>query len=369
MPGRVRVLHLAAGNLFGGVETLLCTLARYRSAERRLDSDFALCFEGRLSEELRRLEQPAHLLGGVRLRHPPSVARANWKLSALLRRSRYDAVVTHGAWPHLLFGPCAKLHGLKLVEWGHGAPLQISVLDRLAAYVRPDLLIANSQHTLAALGQRVHGVQSTVIYAPVAQPAPAAKSRAELRRELNAPEDAVVILFAARLERWKGHELLLSAAARLAALGAEFRIWLCGGAQRPHEQVYLSELKQLAAHAGLSSRISFLGERSDVPALMQAADLFCQPNLGPEPFGIVFVEALYAGLPIVTTALGGAMEIVDASCGLLAEPEPSAVAAALGRLITNASLRQSLGQAAPARARLLCDPEARMDDIARAISA
>jgi glycosyltransferase involved in cell wall biosynthesis len=368
MPGRVRVLHLAAGNLFGGVETLLCTLARYRSAAQPLDSEFGLCFEGRLSEELRRLGQPAHLLGGVRLRHPGSVVRANWRLSALLRRSEYDAVVTHGAWPHLVFGPGAKLRGLKLVEWGHGAPLEMGVLDRLAGYVRPDLLIANSQHTLAALGRRVDGVHSAVIYAPVAAPVPAAKPRAVLRRELNTPEHAVVILFAARLERWKGHELLLRAAAQLGSLDADWRIWLCGGAQRPHEQAYLVELKQLAERAGLSSRVSFIGERSDVPELMQAADLFCQPNIGPEPFGIVFVEALYAGLPIVTTALGGAKEIVDASCGVFAEPEPSAIAAALERLITNPSLRQSLGQGAPARARLLCDPAARMADIARAIA-
>ena len=48
--------------------------------------------------------------------------------------------------------------------------------------------------------------------------------------------------------------------------------------------------------------------------LLAAADVFCQPNSGPEPFGIVFVEALYAGLPVIATAIGGAQEIVDAAC-------------------------------------------------------
>jgi len=118
----------------------------------------------------------------------------------------------------------------------------------------------------------------------------------------------------------------------------------------------------------LTSRVSFLGERSDVPDLLRAADIFCQPNSGPEPFGIVFVEALYAGLPVVTTDMGGPKEIVDASCGFLVAPEPAAVAAALRRLISEPALRKKLAEAAPARARQLCDPQARIEEIAQAIS-
>ena len=53
-----------------------------------------------------------------------------------------------------------------------------------------------------------------------------------------------------------------------------------------------------------------------MPALLAAADLFCQPNTAPEPFGLSLVEALQAGLPVVTSGIGGACEIVDASCGV-----------------------------------------------------
>ena len=51
-----------------------------------------------------------------------------------------------------------------------------------------------------------------------------------------------------------------------------------------------------------------------------AADLYCQPNAAAEPFGLTFIEAMYAGLPIVGTRLGGPAETVDASCGVLVEP-------------------------------------------------
>jgi glycosyltransferase involved in cell wall biosynthesis len=101
----------------------------------------------------------------------------------------------------------------------------------------------------------------------------------------------------------------------------------------------------------------FLGPRTDVPRLLAAADIHCQPNTGPEPFGIAFVEALYAGLPVVTTALGGALEIVDDRCGILVPPDDaSALTAALASLIREPSRRKELGHGGVARAKELCDP-------------
>ena len=93
------------------------------------------------------------------------------------------------------------------------------------------------------------------------------------------------------------------------------------------------------------------------PSLTPAADVHCQPNSGPEPFGIVLVEALYAGLPVVTSGLGGAAEIVDQTCGVLTAPgDAEAVAAALRSLIQDPSRQRALGIAGPSRAESLCDP-------------
>ena len=107
---------------------------------------------------------------------------------------------------------------------------------------------------------------------------------------------------------------------------------------------------------GISDRVRFAGERRDVAAILRAADIYCQPNVSPEPFGISLVEAQAAGLPIVTTALGGALEIVDDTCGLLVAPhDPDALAAALRRLLGDDALRRRLGQAARDRSGALCD--------------
>jgi glycosyltransferase involved in cell wall biosynthesis len=168
--------------------------------------------------------------------------------------------------------------------------------------------------------------------------------------------DAVVIVTACRLEPYKGPTLLLDALGKLRGV-SQWHCWVAGGAQRPAEEQFLKALRQQADALGIASRVQFLGQRSDVQALLAAADIHCQPNLGPEPFGIAFIEALYAGLPVVTTALGGALEIVDKDCGVLVNPgDTAALAGELQRLIEDAPLRARLGACGPARAALLCDP-------------
>jgi glycosyltransferase involved in cell wall biosynthesis len=120
---------------------------------------------------------------------------------------------------------------------------------------------------------------------------------------------------------------------------------------------YLAKLKQKAISLGISERVRFLDQRSDVARLLSASDIFCQPNTTGEPFGIVFIEALHAQLPVVTTDIGGAREIVDESCGVLVPPgDARSLAAALRTLIQEPTLRTRLGNAGPARASALCNP-------------
>jgi glycosyltransferase involved in cell wall biosynthesis len=101
---------------------------------------------------------------------------------------------------------------------------------------------------------------------------------------------------------------------------------------------------------------------------MQAADIYCQPNTGPEPFGLAFVEAMASGLPIVATPLGGVREILEPVWGLLAAPKPSDVAAMIERLLEDPGLRGRLGELGRARASELCNPETQIAAMARGIA-
>lgn len=354
----LRVLHLYSGNLYGGVERSLVTLAQHAKHCPDLELSFALCFEGRLADELREAGAQLHMLAPARVSRPWTVWRVRRLLAALLRRRPFDVAVCHACWPYVVFAPIVRRHRLPLVFWARDVPTGRHWLERWAGRTAPDLVLANSRFTLSAMPRLFPGVHAEVCYPPVA--APPADDRAGVARAkraaLDTPEDAVVILLASRLERWKGHALLVSALARLRDL-ASWRCWIAGGAQRPHEAAYLAELQQVVARNGLAARIRFLGQRSDTSQLMAAADIHCQPNVSPEPFGVAFVEALHAGLPVVTTAMGGPLEIVDPACGLLVTPgDPAALAEGLRRLITDPAARARLGEAGPERARKLCDP-------------
>jgi glycosyltransferase involved in cell wall biosynthesis len=178
-----------------------------------------------------------------------------------------------------------------------------------------------------------------------------------VRGELGTAGAAVVVVQVSRMEPYKGHSLLLQALRRLAQI-PNWVCWLVGGAQTPPQVGYLRRLKAEAGKAGLSDRVRFDGERRDVARLLGAADIFCQPNVRGEPFGIAFVEALYHGRPVVSTRMGGAVEIVDDSCGCLVEPaSPVRLAEALQRLIQDATLRRELGKGGPPRARSISAPE------------
>src|ERR671922_74623 len=103
----MQVLHISAGNLYGGVESLLVTLARQRHLCPELMPRFAVCFEGRLSAELRQAGVPVDCLGEVRVRWPWTVMRARQRLQELFNQHPCDVVVCHSAWAQAIFGPAA----------------------------------------------------------------------------------------------------------------------------------------------------------------------------------------------------------------------------------------------------------------------
>jgi glycosyltransferase involved in cell wall biosynthesis len=350
----VSVLHVYPGNLYGGVERMLSTFAAIQDAG--LEQRFALCFEGRLAEEIRASGASLQTLGPVRVSRPWTVVRARRRLARVLDDARPEVVICHSSWAQGLFGDVARTRGIPLVYWLHDAVTGKTWADGFARRTRPDLAVCTSRFAQGTLQRLWAEVPAEVVYPPVPIADAGAVDRRLLRARLDTPADDAVVLQASRMEPWKGHRLLVEGLAGIRDVPG-WTCWVAGGAQRPHEEAHLAEVYALAQQMGVAQRIRFLGQRDDVPALMAAADALCQPNLGPEPFGIAFVEAMHAGLPVVATAIGGAREIVDPSCGILVPPEdPAALADALRRLIADPALRARLGAAGPAHARALCDP-------------
>lgn len=358
----MRVLHVYSGNLYGGVETMLVTLALHRDLCVEIEPSFALCFEGRLSEELVASGAPMHQLGHVHASQPGSVLRARRMLLELLGQESFDAVICHAPWSLAIFGPVVRRARLPLVFWQHGPATGRHWTERWARRTPPDLVLCNSRFTAKTLPKLYPRTRAEVLYCPVAfsEKKYSEKDRLAARAELNTPQDAVVIIQVGRMEALKGHTFHLETLGTLNDL-PNWVCWMVGGAQRNSEVSYCAELRALATRLGISERVRFVGQRTDVARLLQGADIYCQPNTHPDAFGIAIVEALDAKLPVVTTAIGGVREIINDTCGFEIQPyDVSGLSVALRRLIQDRGLREKLGRAGKTRAHCLCDLSTQM---------
>lgn len=363
----MRILHIHSGNLYGGVESMLAALASRDETVPEIQQEFAFSFTGRISRELAEKGATIHDLGPVRVHQPWKISAARRRVVRILRERPFDVAICHMAWPQALFGPAVKRAGVPLIHWVHNPIDKYHWLELWASTTRPDLIIANSRFVATTLTPLHWRVPAEVIYCAVPS-APASASRSVIRSRLRTPEQSVVILHAGRMQSWKGQEVLLKALAKLKG-DHRWTCWIVGGPQRQSEDAYFRQLRKQAQASGLAERIHFLGQRADVRELMAAADIYCQPNTEPEPFGVSFIEALWARLPVVATRLGGALEIVQPDCGILVPPsDPIGLSRALVRLIDSESVRTRMGASGPQRAATLCDPGARKQQLHSIVS-
>ncbi|MBO3733931.1 glycosyltransferase [Glycomyces niveus] len=163
----------------------------------------------------------------------------------------------------------------------------------------------------------------------------------------SAAERGPVVMAVGRLTRMKGFDLLVDAFASLAAARPEWSLHLYGrGSERKRLEARVEEL-------GMQGRIALKGGVAPLDAARADASIAVVPSRF-EPFGLVIVEAMAAGLPVLCTAVPhGPLEIVeDGKNGLLVAPEdPAALAAGLDRLMGDPGLRAALGESGRAKAR------------------
>lgn len=168
--------------------------------------------------------------------------------------------------------------------------------------------------------------------------------RRAIRASLGVPEGGRLVAVASRLSRLKGIEDFLVSAALVAARHDDVRFAIIGEPSPIKNHVYLDELSALATQLGIRDKVIFTGLRSDVPALLAAADVSVMPSLN-EALSNVLLESMAAGTAIVATDVGGTSEaMANGVNGLLVNPaEPAMMAAAVERLLDDTTLARQLG--------------------------
>jgi D-inositol-3-phosphate glycosyltransferase len=168
--------------------------------------------------------------------------------------------------------------------------------------------------------------------------------KARVRCKLGMPEDEPVVLFVGRIEPLKGIDVLIRAAAQIES---PFRLVIVGGDGKDAGRI--RELKEIASEVGVGNRVTFLDAvpHRDLPLYYNAADICVVPSYY-ESFGLVAVEAMACGTPVIASRVGGLKEtVLDGRTGYLVPwrcPEP--FAERLELLLSNDALRRSMGREA-----------------------
>jgi glycosyltransferase involved in cell wall biosynthesis len=362
----MKILFLSPVGVLGGAErnllTLLTTLKLLDSAPQLsliVGTDGPLIQHAeQLGVQVIHLPLPESLnrLGDSQLKSP-SAHRLNWLLQAgrslpglmqycqtlrrTIRQLQPDVIHSNGVKMHLALGLLGRLK--TPVFWHihdfYGSRPVVAKLLHLAkrstmgAIAVSQALAEDAQTILHPLPIKVvHNVVDIHRFAPRPQP---------LRS--NPLRIGLVATFA----RWKGHEVFLEAAAQVDA-AVEF--WIVGAPiyQTQGSQYSLAELQAKARALQIDDRVKFLGFQSDMAEVYHQLDIVVHASTEPEPFGLVIVEAMACGKPVVASQAGGAAELFTHDHDAIGVPpgDPQALAQALMQLVQDPSKRQHLREQA-----------------------
>ena len=331
----------------GGAQTHLITMLResvkYPSIEHHIVTLFG---DGELSEEIRDLGLQVHVLDLRPHFRKRRFCAAILEVQTLLENLRPDLVEAHLTWSRFIALFAAWRADVRLrIGFEQGDMYMNSWRFRAANFFAQSLAhrVVVCSDALADWAHRTHGIcrsrllvmHNCVDLARFSKNGPKAK-------DVEFGPETTVFCAVGTLGRGvnKRVDVCIRALATARWAGAKAALVICGdGEQR-------SELEELAQSLGLAPYVKFLGTRSDVAQVLRACHVFC--HAAPfEPFGIVAIEAMAVGLPIVVPSSGGVLETVEHGVnGLL---YPALNHHALGKVMvtfTNESaLRERMGEA------------------------
>lgn len=176
------------------------------------------------------------------------------------------------------------------------------------------------------------------------------RSREAVRGDLGLADDMMLLAMVGNIREWKGQHVVLDALAGLSESERRRLMVVFVGATAEVDAPYEARLRQMIEKNGLMGSTRLLGRRADVPDLMHAADAVLHASVIAEPFGLVVVEAMALGRPVVAADLGGPAEILTRGSGLTFDSsQPSQLTDILRRLLTSPQLLADLGSGALAR--------------------
>ena len=349
------LLVVAPSAVAGGAERALAGLLG-RLPALGYAPQVALFERGPLEQWIEEAGCPVGMVHFGRLRRPDDVVRTVRALRRMAGDTGARLVLGNTHVGHIYGGLAAASLRLPAVFWQqiipsrrYGGPLMTRpILDRLAARLPAELVLASSAEAAAAQRELSPGRRVEVV--PLGIELEQIRARAGHGARLRAQErlgPGPVIGMVGWIWPWKGQDVFLRAAAEVVDRWPSATIVIVGSTG---DETFRRELDVLVELLGLAGRVVFAGDRRDVYDWFDAMDVVVHASWG-EAFGLVLVEAMALGKPVVATATGGPAEIIeDGVSGLLVAPgDHQGMAAAIARALDPA-VAAGLGRAASARA-------------------
>jgi glycosyltransferase involved in cell wall biosynthesis len=295
----------------GGAQTHLITMLREGMTYSGIDHHVVSLFgDGELSEEIRDLGLQVHVLDLRPYLRKRRFYAAILEVQALLENLRPDLVEAHLTWSRFIALFAAWRADVRLrIGFEQGDLYMDSWRFRIANFFAQSLAhrIVVCSDALADWVHRTHGISRSRLFvihncvdlARFSKNGPKAK-------DIQFADGTTVFCAVGTLGRGvnKRVDVCIRALAAARLAGAKAALVICGdGEQR-------SELEELLQSLGIASYVKFLGTRSDVAQVLRACHVFC--HAAPfEPFGIVAIEAMAVGLPVIVPSSGGVRETVE----------------------------------------------------------
>ncbi len=343
------MLHIVGDFRVGGAERVAASLlrtsdpGRFEVAAMSLRGPFGSALERALAED----GVPVMYMGKGRGFDPLVLAR----VGRAIRRFRPQVVHTHTYALSYAFPFAMRRRAPAVVHTVHNLAEKevdnwIGRLVRRISFGRGVLPVAIASEVAGSI-RRVYGIDGFPLIpngVPVgAFRAPSVDREGWRSKEGFAPTDVLFVCVAV-LRPQKNHALLLEAFNRGPASDPRAHLLLAGqGHLKP-------EIEEQIGALGLRDRVRLLGQRSDVPEMLNAADVFVLSS-DYEGNPLAVMEAMAAGKPVISTAVGGVPELVGGGCGLLVPPRDArALSKAMSYTLEDAGARLSIGKASAARA-------------------
>jgi glycosyltransferase involved in cell wall biosynthesis len=308
--------------------------------------------DGPLVDEIRALgAQPAVVRAG-RVREIGRYVATVGRIARIVGDRRPDLVVGWGSKGQAYGGPAA------LATRTPSAWYQVGYSDGTPMSRAASIWPAKGVFVVSNRAARAHAKrwpqQRTVVVHPGADltrfDAGALPGLPQVRRKLGLPSEVPIFGIVARLQQWKGVHDVIEALPRVKAVAPDARCIVVGG-EHSGEPGYAARLAADAKRLGVGDSVVFAGHQTNIPEWMQAMDVVVHASRF-EPFGIVVVEAMALGKPVVAGAQDGPTEIITPGVdGQLFEPgNPSALAEAILRYLQEPAFAAEIGRRARRRA-------------------